>query len=150
MSIVPVLLTLVTWWVPPQSGTASITVAVHGHVIEATLRAPQSAFARLPANAAAAMVAGSCTVRADDIALEPQPVFPHRASGPDTMVTAVVRYRSRSAPRALDVSCALFPNQTARTPHPNVVLILPGQRGRTALISADADGLVRAGIRLSR
>jgi hypothetical protein len=144
--------------IAPASGTASITVRVEGQIVEATLRAPRRVFGALPANAPAALVAGSCTVRADNVVLTPvfapvvHPVALTRVmnSGPsdDTMVTAVVRYPVSAAPKALDVSCELFPERTTLAPRPSVVLMMSGNKGRTTITTANADGRVRGAMRI--
>lgn len=139
---------LLTMLLAPSRGTAAITFRVTGHVVEATLRAPRGAFANLPQRAPAAVVAGSCAVRADDITLQPGAMTVDDRANSDSLVTAVVRYRTNATPKTLDVSCAMFPAQTASTPHPSLVVVLAGTAGRTALISANADGRVDAGMRL--
>lgn len=157
MITLPAAVSLISMLLAPNTGTAAITFRVQGRTIEATLRAPRAAFAQWPAGAPAAFIAGSCNVRADQLTLQPErsAIRKHRelaiaqADTPsDSMLTAVVRYKTDLSPRTLDVSCALFPSQTSLAPHPNLVVVLAGGRGRTALIAANAEGRVDAGMRL--
>lgn len=150
MIILPPVAALMSMLLAPSTGTAAITFRVVDHTVEATLRAPRRAFANLPERAPAALVAGSCAVRADNVVLQPGTLAVPRASSDssDSLVTAVVRYRTSGTPKNLDVSCAMFPSQTAPLPHPNLVLVMSGRDGRTALISANAEGRVDAGMRV--
>lgn len=149
MLILPAAVSMLALLIAPPTGTAAITFRVDGRVVEATLRAPRAAFAQWPRGAPAALVAGSCSVRADMLPLQPVNETPKTIVN-DTMVTAVVRYRAALAPQLLDVSCALFPSKTAVAPHPSLVVVLAGSSGRTAVIAANADGRVDAGMRVGR
>ncbi len=132
----------------PAQGTAAITFRVRGHSVEATLRAPRQAFANLPQRAPAAVVAGSCAVRVDDLVLRPEGMTVQPSASTDSLVTATVRYEANAAPKTLDVSCAMFPTQLTAAPRPNLVVVLAGDHGKTAVISANSDGRVDAGIRM--